>query len=235
MSFSTLAQLAEQSKQLTSHISGINLPHIERGIDQIENQSRKLATKASKPADITDSKAQNFLARSGIDANAINSSINNINLKSTFEPFQPIFDTDTEAFLRHQHEQIIINTIDESRRETVMDFDSNFETSLNYDWERTKKRIFEELGHSQLPAAGPDNDLGQSTRTLRGASSLGLSQSSSYLPGFNQSPSSLDIIFSKLKPYYKVVYDLCEARLQGSAFPLASHFVDASRLAHRDQ
>jgi nuclear pore complex protein Nup93 len=57
MSFSILAQLAEQSKQLTSHIGSLQMPHIERGIDQIENQSRKLAAKSSKPVDFTDNKA----------------------------------------------------------------------------------------------------------------------------------------------------------------------------------
>ncbi|KAG0353474.1 Nup93/Nic96-domain-containing protein [Gamsiella multidivaricata] len=235
MAFSTLAQLAEQSKQLTSHINGLQLPHIERGIDQIENQSRKLATKSSKPVDITDNKAQVLLAKSGIDANVTNATLNAINLRSTYDPYQPIHDTDTQAFLRYQHEQIIVNTIDESRRETVMDFDSNFETSLNYDWERTKKRIFEELGHSQTQGAGSDKKLRQSVNTFHGSSSLGLSQSSSYVPGFNQNPASLDIIFSKLKPYYKVLYDLCESRLQGTAFPLASSFVEASLLAHKDQ
>ncbi|KAF8939918.1 hypothetical protein BGZ52_000173, partial [Haplosporangium bisporale] len=75
------------------------------------------------------------------------------------------------AFLRHQHEQAIINTIDESRRETVQDFDSNFESSLNNDWERTKKRIFEELGQS----VGVDGkDL--ASRSFRASTSLGLSQ-----------------------------------------------------------
>ncbi|GJJ69903.1 nuclear pore complex protein Nup93 [Entomortierella parvispora] len=229
MSLSTLAQLAESSKQLTSHIGGLQLPHIERGIDQIENQSRKLAAKTTKPIDLADNKAHFFLAKGGVDANAMNSTLNAINLKSTFEPFQPIHDTDTEAFLKYQHEQIIVNTIDESRRETVMDFDSNFETSLNYDWERTKKRIFEELGQHHGQANGAEKDFGASTRSFRGASS------SSYVPGIGQNPASLDSLFSTLRPYYKVVYDLCDARLQGSAYPLASSFVEASRLAHKDQ
>lgn len=56
MALSTLAQLAEQSKQLTSHIAGLQVPQIKRGIDQIESQSRKLAAKASKPNDVTDNK-----------------------------------------------------------------------------------------------------------------------------------------------------------------------------------
>ncbi|KAF9323502.1 hypothetical protein BGZ91_003539 [Linnemannia elongata] len=235
MALSTLAQLAEQSKQLTSHIGGLQVPQIKRGIDQIESQSRKLAAKASKPTDGTDNKGQFFLAKGGIDANVMNTTLNSINLKSTFEPFQPIHDTDTESFLRHQHEQIIINTIDESRRETVMDFDSNFETSLNYDWERTKKRIFEELGQHQGQGGRSEADLGQSTRSFRGDASLAQSQSGAYTPGFAQSTASLDVIFSKLKPYYRVVHDLCGARLQGSAFPLANSFVEASKLAHKDQ
>ncbi|KAF9913257.1 hypothetical protein EC991_000019 [Linnemannia zychae] len=235
MALSTLAQLAEQSKQLTKHLSTSQVPQINRGIDQIESQSRKLAAKATKSADGADNKGQFFLAKGGIDANSMNATLNSINLKSTFEPFQPIHDTDTESFLRHQHEQIILNTIDESRRETVMDFDSNFETSLNYDWERTKKRIFEELGQHQGQDGRSDADLGLSTRSFRGNSSLAQSQSGSYAPGFGQNTAALDVIFAKLKPYYKVVYDLCEARLQGPAFPLATNFIDASRLAHKDQ
>lgn len=62
MALSTLAQLAEQSKQLTSHIGGLQVPQIKRGIDQIESQSRKLAAKASKPTDGTDNKG--YVAKS---------------------------------------------------------------------------------------------------------------------------------------------------------------------------
>ncbi|KAF8931015.1 hypothetical protein BGZ58_007898 [Dissophora ornata] len=229
MAFTTLSQLAEQSKQLTSHIAGLELPHLERGIDQIESQSRKLASKTSKPADLTESRA-------GIDPTLTNTTLNAINLRSTYEPFQPIHDTDTEAFLRNQHEQIMVSTIDESRRETVVDFDSNFETSLNYDWERTKKRIFEELGHGQGEAVGSTTGLRQSTNGFRGSASLGFSQSSLLVPGINQTTGTLDnVFFSKLKPYYKVVHDLCDSRLQGTAFLLAGNFVDASREAHKDQ
>ncbi|KAG0324431.1 hypothetical protein BGZ99_001813 [Dissophora globulifera] len=235
MSFSSLAQLAEQSKQLTKHMGGLDLPQLARGIDQIESQSRKLASKASKPTDPTDSRAHFLLATSGIDTKSTHNALNTINLRSTYEPFQPIHDTDTKAFLRHQHEQIIVSTIDESRRETVVDFDSNFETSLNYDWERTKKRIFEELGHSQGQSAGSNKSLRQSESGFRGQASLGLSQSSGFAPGLGQSPTTLEVDFSKLKPYYKVVHDLCEARLQSAAFPLARSFTEASREAHKSQ
>ncbi|KAG0348404.1 hypothetical protein BG004_005245 [Podila humilis] len=227
MSYANLAQLAEQSKLLTSHIGGQQLPHIERGIDQIENQSRKLAAKAAKPIDLSDNKAHFFLAKGGVDANVMHSQMSSINLKPTFEPFQPMYDTDTEAFLRNQHEQAIINTIDESRRETVQDFDANFETSLNNDWEKTKKRIFEELGQSM------DDNKDHRAKSFRASTSLGLSQST--LAGFGQNTATLDVNFNHLKPYYTVVNDLCEARLQGRGSPLATFFSVAYKNAHRDQ
>ncbi|KAF9415809.1 hypothetical protein BGZ94_010387 [Podila epigama] len=227
---SSLAQLAEQSKLLTKHIGGQQLPHIKRGIDQIENESRKLAAKAAKPVDFSDNKAHFFLAKGGVDANLMQSQMSSINLKPTFEPFQPIYDTDTEAFLRHQHEQAIINIIDESRRETVQDFDANFEASLNYDWERTKKRIFEQLGQG----AGVEATQGQGSRSFR-ASVAGGPQFSGALSGFSQSPASLDIAFKELKPYSDVVYALCEARLQGTGYAIASAFADAYNKAHKDQ
>lgn len=46
-----------------------------------------------------------FLAKGGVDANAMNSTLNAINLKSTFEPFQPIHDTDTEVCTRSKQSQ----------------------------------------------------------------------------------------------------------------------------------
>ncbi|KAG0361585.1 hypothetical protein BG005_007870 [Podila minutissima] len=229
MAYASLAQLAEQSKLLTSHIGGQQLPHIERGIDQIENQSRKLAAKAAKPVDMSDNKAHFLLAKGGVDANVMHSQMSSINLKPTFEPFQPMYDTDTEAFLRHQHEQAIINTIDESRRETVQDFDANFEFSLSNDWERTKKRIFEELGQS-VGTDGKDF----ASRSFRASTSLGLSQATS-VPGFGQNPASLDINFIQLKPYYSVVNKLCEDRLQGNGTSLATSFAKAYEDAHKDQ
>ncbi|KAF9162413.1 hypothetical protein DFQ26_003567 [Actinomortierella ambigua] len=228
-----LAQLSQRAKQLTNHIEGLDMPHIQRGIDQIESQSRKLAAKSTKPVDGADNKALLFLAKGGVDTTASNNLLNTINLKSIFEPLHPVYETDTEAYLKHQHEHTILNTIEESRRETVQHFDNNFETALNYDWERTKKRIFEELGHSAERAddAAAVPNLARST--------VGAPQSaagaSSFLSGFGHGSATLDSILSKLRPYYRVVYNLCDARLQGAGMALLTQFNEAAQIASKEE
>ncbi|KAG0232661.1 hypothetical protein BGW42_008001 [Actinomortierella wolfii] len=207
-----LAQLSQRAKQLTSHIEGLEMPHIQRGIDQIESQSRKLAAKATKPVDGADNKALLFLAKGGVDTTASNNLLNTINLKSIFEPLHPVYETDTE---------------------TVQDFDNNFETALNYDWERTKKRIFEELGHSAEHADDAANVPNLARSTVGAAQSTG--GAPSFLSGFGHSSATLDSILTKLRPYYRVVYNLCDARLQGAGIALLTQFNEAVQVASKEE
>lgn len=67
----------------------------------------------------------------------------------TFEPFsplQPLQDTNVAGYLRHAHEQNLISTIEEGRRETQEDFYRLLEDRSRKDWEAKKRRVFEELG-----------------------------------------------------------------------------------------
>ncbi len=50
------------------------------------------------------------------------------------------------GYLRHAHEQTLISTIEEGRRETQEDFYRMLEERTRRDWEAKKKRVFEELG-----------------------------------------------------------------------------------------
>lgn len=56
----SLKQLLEQSKRLTNHITNTDLPQIERGLEQIESQSRKLVAKASRAGEGLDTRAYVF-------------------------------------------------------------------------------------------------------------------------------------------------------------------------------
>lgn len=81
-----------------------------------------------------------------MDAPALASSIAHLNTSTTFTPLQPLQDTDIAGYLRHAHEQSIISTIEEARRETQEDFYRLLEDRTRRDWEARKKRVFEELG-----------------------------------------------------------------------------------------
>ena len=74
--------------------------------------------------------------------------------------------------MRHAHEQNLISTIEEGRRETQEDFHRVLEERNRKDWDARKKRIFEELGGrtSVVDGTGGQN-LG---RSLRASTSLGV-------------------------------------------------------------
>jgi nuclear pore complex protein Nup93 len=92
----------------------------------------------------------------------LTSSIAALNTSTTFSPLQPLLDTDVAGYLRHAHEQTLISTIEEGRRETEAEFYHVLEERVRRDWEMRKKRVFEELG-----GRGFGVEAGRSTSDLR--------------------------------------------------------------------
>jgi len=87
------------------------------------------------------------LAQRGLDPEKLTKNINAIDLARTFESLEPLAETDVEGYLRHEHEMIIVSAIEEGQKESVRQFEDRTFRSLESDWERTKRQIFEELGH----------------------------------------------------------------------------------------
>jgi len=63
---------------------------------------------------------------------------------------QPLQDTDVAGYLRHAHEQNLISTIEEGRKETQDEFYRVLEERSQRDWEAKKRRVFEELGGREV-------------------------------------------------------------------------------------
>ena len=108
-----------------------------------------------------------LLAQAHVDASALSNSIAHLNTSTTFSPLQPLQDTDVAGYLRIAHEQNLISTIEEGRKETQEEFYRVLEDRSQRDWEAKKKRVFEELG-GRIGAsdrrAGP---LGKSSLSVR--------------------------------------------------------------------
>jgi len=103
-----------------------------------------------------------LLAQAHVDAPMLTNSIAALNTSTTFSPLQPLLDTDVAGYLRHAHEQTLISTIEEGRRETEAEFYHVLEERVRRDWETRKKRVFEELG-----GRGFGVEVGRSTSELR--------------------------------------------------------------------
>ena len=89
---------------------------------------------------------------------------------------------------------LVATAVEESRLETLRAYERTVASAAQRDWERTKRRIFEELGHAGLPTApampstpdtsyfGGARDLSALDRSGLGTSLLGASLTSSLLP-----------------------------------------------------
>ncbi|KAJ3383827.1 hypothetical protein HDU92_003919 [Lobulomyces angularis] len=201
--------LYNSSQSLTSHIVSTNFPSIDRGIDQIEQQSRKLFSKTTREGSRNiDTRTAYLLANKGYDAEKVAETLEQIDFAGTFESLNPIQDTDVESYLQHQHEIIVLSAVEDGRKQCVDDFEINFEKNLTRDWEISRKRIFEELGQRKALKRASPRTSHEFFRQSR--------HQYTYLPKTTLNP--------KMKNFSKVVMSLNDARLKEEDFGLIASF-----------
>eukprot|EP00029_Vermamoeba_vermiformis_P006383 TRINITY_DN2483_c0_g1_i2.p1 TRINITY_DN2483_c0_g1~~TRINITY_DN2483_c0_g1_i2.p1 ORF type:complete len:833 (-),score=260.37 TRINITY_DN2483_c0_g1_i2:26-2524(-) len=197
-------KLLEQSKQLTTQFQDQGFL-IQRNIEQIDEASRNLVQKVSQEEKKSHPKAQILLARQGFDTEKLTQNLSSIDLKTTFEPLESISETDLESYLKHEHELIVLSAIEEAKKETIEQYNSNFISRMEDEWEEKKREIIE-----MLTQTGPAWEGLQKTKEK---------------PKVNFQ-TSMDM---KMLHYAKVVCDLNNFRLQKKPFGLATRLLDVAK------
>ncbi|EGG02530.1 uncharacterized protein MELLADRAFT_22892, partial [Melampsora larici-populina 98AG31] len=187
------------------------------------------------------SKANYLLASAGVNADELGRTIDAVDLRGTFEPLQPLQDTD--GYLKHEHEQSIIASIEEGRRQTVQDFYQLLDKSLRLNWEQQKEILFEELGrhqpssnHKSTPSSSPEHlnrRSGSRTFSIEGTT-FGGSQLTNPTTRNGTNLPSLDM-HGKMMRYDQVVIKLNERRRQNIQFPIIHAFQQASVPNHPEE
>ena len=209
----SLSDILQQSRKLTNQLGrDSDLPPIQLGIDQIESQSRKLVSKSVRGGNpAADARAHYLLASGGIDATQLSNAIQQSNIANTFEPLQPVYDTDMDGFIRHEHEQVILSMIEEGRRSAQEDFQQDLSRSLHRDWQTRKQRILEELGQH---------------RTLDNSSQASFRRSVTAAPPKEAMSDTSIAQHSRMIRYDTVMSRLNRARLDGESMPLIHAFME---------
>ncbi|KAH9938956.1 nucleoporin-interacting protein NIC96 [Epithele typhae] len=215
-----LSSLLNASKALTSHLSRPDLPSVNLSLEQIEAQSRRLVSR--QPGTSGDASRANYLlAQAHVDAPALANSIAHLNTQTTFSPLQALQDTDVAGYLRHAHEQNLISTIEEGRKETQEEFYRVLEDRGRRDWEAKKRRVFEQLG---ARVVGENKAVAEMKKSSHGKSLLSTSVG----------PAPSLQMQSKMMAYDHVVSELNTSRLRGTSFPIVHALIQASLSANSD-
>ncbi|KAJ3299723.1 hypothetical protein HK104_007454 [Borealophlyctis nickersoniae] len=247
-------QLLEQSRQLTNHVVPTDLPKLDRSLEQIDAQTKRLLKRnlrgdsgpgpgSSSAPPAVDTRTAYLLARRGHDAERVTNTLNQINLSGTFEPLAGIRDTDIDGYLTNEHENVISMSIEEGKAQTVKAYEEEFERLLHRDWERAKTKIFEELGQHRAAAA-----MTGTPSATQAASIPGRNFAASIGPESRATDMEMEDGFSlvdtratgkinmdqRLKHYLPVVKDLNEKRRLKVDFDVIHEFKKAGEGAVSD-
>ncbi|RKP03645.1 hypothetical protein CXG81DRAFT_16876 [Caulochytrium protostelioides] len=252
-------QLLEQSRQLTNHLNASELPSIDRNLDQIEAQTRKLAAKAARAGDVSravaaavdggpmsmsarpavlDTRTMSLLANKGFDVERIQSVLQQINLTTAFAPLKAVHDTDLEGYLRNEHESVVSMTIEDTKTRMTEHLDASLARASLRQWEAEKRRIYEELGAvvtSGASGRGLDGVMagealgGETTSVFRRPDRGNGSAGTLGSAASPDTPAPSLKQFPVMDAYASVVRQLNESRRRGEPMLLHRAFADVYR------
>nr|XP_012416232.1 PREDICTED: nuclear pore complex protein Nup93 isoform X3 [Odobenus rosmarus divergens] len=141
-------ELLQQAEQLAAETEGISeLPHVERNLQEIQQagerlRSRTLTRTSQETADV---KASVLLGSRGLDISHISQRLESLSAATTFEPLEPVKDTDIQGFLKNEKDNALLSAIEESRKRTFGMAEEYHRESMLVEWEQVKQRILHTL------------------------------------------------------------------------------------------
>nr|XP_033796644.1 nuclear pore complex protein Nup93 isoform X3 [Geotrypetes seraphini] len=141
-------ELLQQAEQLAAETEGISeLPHVERNLQEIQQagerlRSRTLTRTSQESADV---RASVLLGSRGLDISHISQRLESLSAATTFEPLEPVKDTDIQGFLKNEKDNALLSAIEDSRKRTFVMAEEYHRESMLVEWEQVKQRILHTL------------------------------------------------------------------------------------------
>ncbi|KAG6450374.1 hypothetical protein O3G_MSEX006577 [Manduca sexta] len=144
------SKLLQQAEQLTTEIEGNEeLPRVERSLGQVLEASQELYSRVIQSG-TNDIQAHLLFGSKGIDLKQISQKLETLSAKRTFEPLQPIADSDIESFLRNERENAILSLIDEVNENSLQTTEDQKWEHMLSEWNREKIKLMNAMiGPSQ--------------------------------------------------------------------------------------
>ncbi|XP_075045076.1 nuclear pore complex protein Nup93 isoform X2 [Mixophyes fleayi] len=169
-------ELLQQAEQLAAETEGVTeLPHVERNLQEIQQagerlRSRTMTRTSQESANV---KASVLLGSRGLDISHISHRLESLSAATTFEPLEPVKDTDIQGFLKNEKDNALLSAIEESRRRTFAMAEEYHRESMLVEWEQVKQRILhtllasgeDDLGFSQESETSYTSELGAPSRS----------------------------------------------------------------------
>uniref|UniRef100_A0A3Q0RC73 Nuclear pore complex protein Nup93 n=1 Tax=Amphilophus citrinellus TaxID=61819 RepID=A0A3Q0RC73_AMPCI len=141
-------ELLQQAEQLAAETEAVSeLPHVERNLQEIQQAGERLRSRTltRTSQDAADVKASILLGSRGLDIFHISQRLESLSAATTFEPLEPVKDTDIQGFLKNERDNALLSAIEESRRRTFLLAEEYHRESMLVQWEQVKQRVLHTL------------------------------------------------------------------------------------------
>uniref|UniRef100_A0A3Q3VPM4 Nuclear pore complex protein Nup93 n=1 Tax=Mola mola TaxID=94237 RepID=A0A3Q3VPM4_MOLML len=141
-------ELLQQAEQLAAETEAVSeLPHVERNLQEIQQAGERLRSRTltRTSQDAADVKASILLGSRGLDIFHISQRLESLSAATTFEPLEPVKDTDIQGFLKNERDNALLSAIEESRRRTLLLAEEYHRESMLVQWEQVKQRVLHTL------------------------------------------------------------------------------------------
>uniref|UniRef100_A0A8C2JPW2 Nuclear pore complex protein Nup93 n=1 Tax=Cyprinus carpio TaxID=7962 RepID=A0A8C2JPW2_CYPCA len=131
-------ELLQQAEQLAAETEAVSeLPHVERNLQEIQQAGERLRSLFSLVSILLGSR--------GLDIFHISQRLESLSAATTFEPLEPVKDTDIQGFLKNERDNALLSAIEESRRRTFLLAEEYHRDSMLVQWEQVKQRVLHTL------------------------------------------------------------------------------------------
>uniref|UniRef100_A0A8C9RRE7 Nuclear pore complex protein Nup93 n=1 Tax=Scleropages formosus TaxID=113540 RepID=A0A8C9RRE7_SCLFO len=148
MDMEGFGELLQQAEQLAAETEAVSeLPHVERNLQEIQQAGERLRSRTltRTSQDAADVKASILLGSRGLDIFHISQRLESLSATTTFEPLEPVKDTDIQGFLKNERDNALLSAIEESRRRTFLLAEEYHRESMLVQWEQVKQRVLHTL------------------------------------------------------------------------------------------
>uniref|UniRef100_A0A1L8DX32 Nuclear pore protein n=1 Tax=Nyssomyia neivai TaxID=330878 RepID=A0A1L8DX32_9DIPT len=149
MDFNSLVQ---QAQRLTNEVQNTeDIPRMERTLPQVLLAAQELHSRVTQSEmGSQDAQAHIMLGSKGIDLPKITQKLETLSSRKTFEPLEPIADTDIQSFLRNEKENAILSVIEEVHKDTYKSAQKQKWDHIVSEWRQEKVKLMNALiGPSQ--------------------------------------------------------------------------------------
>ncbi|XP_068159927.1 nuclear pore complex protein Nup93-1 [Drosophila tropicalis] len=140
-----LRDLLQQAQRLNNRTKmDAELPRVERTISQVLQATQELHSRVTQTG-TNDLQAYTLLGSKGVDLPKLTQKLESLSARRSFEPLDPVTDSDVKGYLKNERENAILSVIDETNRSIFDSVERSKWRCIYAEWGREKERLLNSL------------------------------------------------------------------------------------------